>query len=98
MIRLPPRYTRTDTLVPYTTLFRSRKLMHTSKVVRIHVQPDALELNSHLQLSALDSIGRCNRLKNSILDARVRSQKKPTFQNRAYATIGRQARVRHPFV
>src|SRR3546814_7110647 len=23
MIRLPPRYTRTDTLLPYTTLFRS---------------------------------------------------------------------------
>src|SRR3546814_11772544 len=25
MIRLPPRSTRTDTLVPYTTLFRSRE-------------------------------------------------------------------------
>src|SRR3546814_10343387 len=25
MIRLPPRSTRTDTLFPYTTLFRSRK-------------------------------------------------------------------------
>src|SRR3546814_19425587 len=25
MIRLPPRSTRTDTLVPYTTLFRSKK-------------------------------------------------------------------------
>src|SRR3546814_8201838 len=26
MIRLPPRSTRTDTLFPYTTLFRSRKV------------------------------------------------------------------------
>src|SRR3546814_4239277 len=26
MIRLPPRSTRTDTLFPYTTLFRSRRL------------------------------------------------------------------------
>src|SRR3546814_15254741 len=26
MIRLPPRSTRTDTLFPYTTLFRSRSL------------------------------------------------------------------------
>src|SRR3546814_2418881 len=26
MIRLPPRSTRTDTLFPYTTLFRSQKL------------------------------------------------------------------------
>src|SRR3546814_5344852 len=27
MIRRPPRSTRTDTLFPYTTLFRSRKLL-----------------------------------------------------------------------
>src|SRR3546814_12163493 len=27
MIRLPPRSTRTDTLFPYTTLFRSRRLV-----------------------------------------------------------------------
>src|SRR3546814_14316111 len=26
MIRLPPRSTRTDTLFPYTTLFRSKKI------------------------------------------------------------------------
>src|SRR3546814_9455427 len=28
MIRRPPRSTRTDTLVPYTTLFRSRRVAH----------------------------------------------------------------------
>src|SRR3546814_8077026 len=28
MIRRPPRSTRTDTLFPYTTLFRSRQLHH----------------------------------------------------------------------
>src|SRR3546814_16600010 len=28
MIRRPPRSTRTDTLFPYTTLFRSGRLMH----------------------------------------------------------------------
>src|SRR3546814_18492549 len=28
MIRLPPRSTRTDTLFPYTTLFRSRLVRH----------------------------------------------------------------------
>src|SRR3546814_17492756 len=31
MIRLPPRFTRTDTLVPYTTLFRSVQVV-TQKV------------------------------------------------------------------
>src|SRR3546814_10717025 len=30
MIRLPPRSTRTDTLFPYTTLFRSRMSGHMS--------------------------------------------------------------------
>src|SRR3546814_21175173 len=30
MIRRPPRYTRTDTLFPYTTLFRSYMTMRTS--------------------------------------------------------------------
>src|SRR3546814_17566887 len=28
MIRLPPRSTRTDTLFPYTTLFRSGRFLH----------------------------------------------------------------------
>src|SRR3546814_14410376 len=28
MIRRPPRSTRTDTLFPYTTLFRSRETLH----------------------------------------------------------------------
>src|SRR3546814_4343940 len=28
MIRRPPRSTRTDTLVPYTTLFRSMSVLH----------------------------------------------------------------------
>src|SRR3546814_5306593 len=28
MIRLPPRSTRTDTLFPYTTLFRSRRILN----------------------------------------------------------------------
>src|SRR3546814_2403650 len=31
MIRRPPRSTRTDTLFPYTTLFRSRQLLVTSE-------------------------------------------------------------------
>src|SRR3546814_14229466 len=34
MIRRPPRSTRTDTLFPYTTLFRSRR--RAARVVHIH--------------------------------------------------------------
>src|SRR3546814_10249597 len=35
MIRLPPRSTRTDTLFPYTTLFRSYSARNRSAAIRI---------------------------------------------------------------
>src|SRR3546814_1917952 len=38
MIRRPPRSTRTDTLFPYTTLFRSPRLRHEPPVRRGRVQ------------------------------------------------------------
>src|SRR3546814_10202199 len=43
MIRRPPRSTRTDTLFPYTTLFRSAVLEHEVEhagAVRVGVGPD----------------------------------------------------------
>src|SRR3546814_8464662 len=41
MIRPPPRSTRTDTLFPYTTLFRSGSLVAASLVAMVHdAQPD----------------------------------------------------------
>src|SRR3546814_9495776 len=50
MIRLPPRSTRTDTLFPYTTLFRShddlatqRVLLHLLAVVLTHLAREVLE-------------------------------------------------------
>src|SRR3546814_8211562 len=45
MIRRPPRSTRTDTLFPYTTLFRSvggEKQRHPRHLVRVDVAVDAL--------------------------------------------------------
>src|SRR3546814_17711212 len=39
MIRLPPRSTRTDTLFPYTTLFRSQP--HRVFPLRCHLRPAA---------------------------------------------------------
>src|SRR3546814_5914129 len=48
MIRRPPRSTRTDTLFPYTTLFRSRFAQHGRSArcgqVRRPMQPLCLEL------------------------------------------------------
>src|SRR3546814_1662270 len=37
MIRRPPRSTRTDTLVPYTTLFRSRDPSAVTKAVNVGI-------------------------------------------------------------
>src|SRR3546814_9593456 len=56
MIRRPPRSTRTDTLFPYTTLFRSR----TREAVRRHIEHDIgdqmIEAEYGLQI-ALPQVG-----------------------------------------
>src|SRR3546814_13529131 len=44
MIRLPPRSTRTDTLFPYTTLFRSADLAQIQFALVIHRQHQPLAL------------------------------------------------------
>src|SRR3546814_5965108 len=41
MIRLPPRSTRTDTLFPYTTLFRSADLARAKRVERLDLGSEA---------------------------------------------------------
>src|SRR3546814_5876803 len=44
MIRRPPRSTRTDTLFPYTTLFRSVPLHpQPGRVAQYHIKPAALQ-------------------------------------------------------
>src|SRR3546814_10787144 len=40
MIRRPPRSTRTDTLFPYTTLFRSRRQLRAAAKAYSALQPD----------------------------------------------------------
>src|SRR3546814_6098946 len=40
MIRRPPRFTRTDTLFPYTTLFRSVKALQPSTVSGVVIDED----------------------------------------------------------
>src|SRR3546814_11034635 len=54
MIRRPPRSTRTDTLFPYTTLFRSNRAKGTKEDIRnLNAYLDTLErkvADTHLQL------------------------------------------------
>src|SRR3546814_16184949 len=46
MIRRPPRSTRTDTLFPYTTLFRSRQTPHS--LAAVHHLRDKAERPHHM--------------------------------------------------
>src|SRR3546814_18878510 len=45
MIRRPPRSTRTDTLFPYTTLFRSREAHEISSALVSFCEANGLELH-----------------------------------------------------
>src|SRR3546814_376707 len=59
MIRRPPRSTRTDTLFPYTTLFRSRLILF-DDVVHRHMPVDDLHLRNRSEehTSELQSLMR----------------------------------------
>src|SRR3546814_1526618 len=63
MIRRPPRSTRTDTLFPYTTLFRSHGLRANGRVIGVavvKVRLDALEerwQRAHLEAYVSDENG-----------------------------------------
>src|SRR3546814_11945596 len=70
MIRRPPRSTRTDTLFPYTTLFRSqfaraghhaelaRSLLATGRAYHCYASPAELEERSEEHTSELQSLMR----------------------------------------
>src|SRR3546814_9295747 len=65
MIRRPPRSTRTDTLFPYTTLFRSTTLApalprsnHTTCMSWQPYHPDSIELNISYEMTR-GSEGTC---------------------------------------
>src|SRR3546814_2016289 len=47
MIRRPPRSTRTDTLFPYTTLFRSAVFLNAPKRKRLQRRSDRASYKSH---------------------------------------------------
>src|SRR3546814_20242608 len=63
MIRRPPRSTRTDTLFPYTTLFRSPATIHTRL-------PDLLALDQRLAAHSAERfkqvLGHCSLASNNL--------------------------------
>src|SRR3546814_14985762 len=70
MLRRPPRSTRTDTLFPYTTLFRSR-LFEMASVVSLHVPltPATHGLAGRRQMELLGADGLLvNTSRGAVLD------------------------------
>src|SRR3546814_12228407 len=69
MIRRPPRSTRTDTLFPYTTLFRSPPLAD-----RLHVEhrarPAAIDIAEDHHLAEIRHVGRALRLRQRLQQRR----------------------------
>src|SRR3546814_7673602 len=56
MIRLPPRSTRTDTLFPYTTLFRSPSvLVYNAGYLEGRDLPPEMELLEHIPVEMFDT-------------------------------------------
>src|SRR3546814_21105487 len=58
MIRRPPRSTRTDTLFPYTTLFRSREVIDTTLADTDLATIDGLEPGYHPEQGGFAAAGR----------------------------------------
>src|SRR3546814_18154085 len=56
MIRRPPRSTRTDTLFPYTTLFRStlRRLVDRARPARLPTQIDAQTVGRRRRIARVE--------------------------------------------
>src|SRR3546814_7806890 len=57
MIRRPPRSTRTDTLFPYTTLFRSRGIEPVERAVAERIDLDGIDERSSLRLLDRFAVG-----------------------------------------
>src|SRR3546814_14069769 len=73
MIRRPPRSTRTDTLFPYTTLFRSRADVLVRPVARFAVDPAAAQPGARgAQHVHLDVVAHVQHLSRRAVQARAR--------------------------
>src|SRR3546814_8124514 len=91
MIRRPPRSTRTDTLFPYTTLFRSSSNLSRSRVscstsflVRPWVSPESCGSEEHTsELQSLMRISYAVFCLKKKINEHTRNNIHPTYKKRA---------------
>src|SRR3546814_16231642 len=67
MIRRPPRSTRTDTLFPYTTLFRSKAVLMAA-IDRAFAQLENTAARAAEQAAALSKIAALTRREQAVLE------------------------------
>src|SRR3546814_6713269 len=77
MIRRPPRSTRTDTLFPYTTLFRSRQLALCVHVPSVHPEGPG---DSAAQMAAGPDVQRVERQRDAEEAGRMRRSEEHTSE------------------
>src|SRR3546814_5953229 len=56
MIRRPPRSTRTDTLVPYTTLFRSDRYLPLFKPIELRMMMSSIAAREAIHIQAYSTL------------------------------------------
>src|SRR3546814_2074912 len=104
MIRRPPRSTRTDTLFPYTTLFRShtnsaqtnRVLMFLAAITGNWGRPGGAYFNrSEEHTSELQSLMRIS-YAVFCLKKKKNKNTKLTYQKPTHHSLTKQAQPRHP--
>src|SRR3546814_20899855 len=61
MLRRPPRSTRTDTLFPYTTLFRSKRVIYASSHHAVGMYPisERLDVDKPARPDSLHGLSKC---------------------------------------
>src|SRR3546814_7687351 len=110
MIRRPPRSTRTDTLFPYTTLFRSniiernrnqadRLLLDACRLDTLHGFPARQPLNAscHAEPETLRSEEHTSELQSLMrISYAVFCLKKKTNRNTIHHTLDQSHKIRYP--
>src|SRR3546814_10562786 len=96
MIRRPPRSTRTDTLFPYTTLFRSvgrvqRDELKERRGLLADLDPLTLDILRHLRLGQADAV-----LHVDGIDVRIGTDGEGHRQRIAAVVAARRLHVEHP--
>src|SRR3546814_9200472 len=96
MIRRPPRSTRTDTLFPYTTLFRSDRARGAGNDVVEHIggpTPESADILGRIDDRIGRAVGQARQIEARIEDPDVREARAPAREGNERVGIERQPLV-----